>query len=188
MTSRRANTPIPVGDRSKVLEVAKNYAFNAAAARALTERQLRDRIGRRLSARIAPGDADGAVSVIASVADEVVALCREYGFVNDSVFAESTALSGRASGRSKRAIEAKLKSKGIDDALIRDAVAEIEDLPSAARAARKMRIGPFRRQACDNDAKERQRLMRRGFPPSVVSRLFLLDEEEAEALLVESNA
>ena len=71
----------------------------------------------------------------------------ELGLVNDAAFAENRARGLALSGRSQRAIAARLMAKGIDPAQARavSPSGEETELVSALILARKRRIGPFRR-------------------------------------------
>ncbi len=127
----------------------------------------------------------------------VVARMVELGLVNDAAFAASRARGLALSGRSRRAIAARLMAKGIAADQARSVVpddAEAEFV-SALILTRKRRVGPFRRVAegnarAEGDArtegdarKELGMLARAGFPRDVAMRALAMDPEAAEVLI-----
>jgi regulatory protein len=105
----------------------------------------------------------------------------ELGLLNDAAFAESRARGLALSGRSQRAIAARLMAKGIDPARARAALPEGEEteLVSALILARKRRIGPFRTAEPDRN-RELGVLARAGFPRDVALRALEMEPEAAE--------
>ncbi|BCB19871.1 RecX family transcriptional regulator [Bosea sp. ANAM02] len=103
----------------------------------------------------------------AATLDEVVARCIASGLIDDRRFAEARASTLRRRGQSQRAVAARLSAKGIS----RDLVGEIacgeaaDELAAARIAAKRRRLGPWRRQ--ETRAEFRQRdlaaLARLGF-------------------------
>jgi regulatory protein len=122
----------------------------------------------------------------------IIGRFREVGLINDAAYAKSRATSLSRSGRSRRAITAHLKAKGVAGDLVRDAVpndAETE-LAAAIAFARKRRIGPYARETPDDrDAarKAKQKALaamaRRGFDFSTCERAFRMDRETADEIL-----
>ncbi|AOO84623.1 hypothetical protein BHK69_19575 [Bosea vaviloviae] len=115
----------------------ERYAAPAAQLRRVLERKV------VLSCRH-HGDEPGRFS---SLLDEVVARCVASGLVDDRRFAEARAASLRRRGQSTRAVAAKLTAKGVTRDLAAEASAvEPDDELAAARiAAKRKRIGPWRR-------------------------------------------
>ena len=73
------------------------------------------------------------------------------GLVDDRVFAEAKVASRRRRGDSAKRIQAALHEKGVDTAIIADALAEADgedrqaaELEAAWRLARRRRLGPYR--------------------------------------------
>ncbi|MEM6712178.1 MAG: regulatory protein RecX [Pseudomonadota bacterium] len=75
-----------------------------------------------------------------------VETARNAGYVNDKRFAENQVYQQRGRGASARAIAARLKSKGVDESLIFQALDDDErdDEQAALRYAQRRRLGPFR--------------------------------------------
>ncbi|MEP3304143.1 MAG: regulatory protein RecX, partial [Roseibium sp.] len=65
--------------------------------------------------------------------DAVVAKCQRIGMVNDVTFAETKVASQRRRGRSKRQIEARLRSKGVSAEIVTQALeqSDTSDLEAA---------------------------------------------------------
>jgi regulatory protein len=78
--------------------------------------------------------------------DEVVAKSIRLGLVDDARYAQARVASLRRRGGSARAIRAKLSSKGVESAIIADALhsEEDEDEKAAHALARRRKLGPFR--------------------------------------------
>jgi regulatory protein len=96
--------------RELVLEQAKTFLLNSLGARAQSERELE----RKLAARDVPP----------SVASEALAFARSYGFTDDAALARYLCEQLRESGYGSRRAQEKLRLRGIDQSLAREAVAE----------------------------------------------------------------
>ena len=176
----------PAPDAASLHEAALNYL----ARYATTEAGLRQVLHRRIDAwaRQAAGEDDvreRASAAKASVGG-VIARLVELGLLNDAAFAETRARGLALSGRSHRAIAARLMAKGIAPEHARAVLPEGE-LVSALILARKRRIGPFRIAAADH-ARELGVLARAGFPRDVAMRALAMPAEEAEAAIREARA
>lgn len=125
--------------------------------------------------------------------DDAVAWAVEIGLVDDARYAAATVQRQRASGKSRRQIQAALRAKGVASALIDAAIAEHADDEegdperlAAIRYARRRGFGPFRRptaRAFDPDDKRRKELAsmaRAGFSYTLAKTV--LDAEDAMAL------
>lgn len=121
----------------------------------------------------------------AALLDEIVAQCVSLQLVDDRRFAEARAASLRRKGLSGRAVAGRLAAKGVNRDLVADvAPADAEAELAAARiAARRKRLGPWRRtgddpaHAASLRSKELAALARLGFSFAVARAV--LDEEEA---------
>jgi regulatory protein len=133
-----------------------------ATVRLLTQRphsevELRRKLGRR---RCPPEDIDGAV-----------ARARGLGYLDDAAFARALATQ-RARTRGPALIAAELAAKGVDRAVVHDAVSGVpraELLASARRLAARA-AGTDRRVVAS-------RLLRRGFPGDVVREALELEPD-----------
>lgn len=114
--------------------------------------------------------------------------CRQLGFIDDASFVEARLHAGRSRGLSARRIGAALAAKGVDRALVAQALAgedrdKVEER-AAARLAQRRRIGPWRR--ADRDAEVEREiaiLARGGFAVSLARRIIIADPDEIRALL-----
>jgi regulatory protein len=142
----------PAGGTDHV-QAAMGRALALLAARARTEREIRDRLRRRFS----PG-----------VVDQVVGRLKELGYVNDEAFAAAwiDARSGRRPTGPRR-LRSELMARGVDDGVIKAALGEADEeaqqaVADAAAAALFARARP-----ADPVDLRRQRvytaLLRRGF-------------------------
>jgi regulatory protein len=180
-TPPRSSPDRPAPDEASLREAALNYL----ARYATTEAGLRQVLHRRIDlwAREATDREtanEQAAAAKASVAG-VIARLVELGLLNDAVFAESRARALALSGRSQRAIAARLMAKGIDAAQARAVLpaGEETELVSALILARKRRIGPFRKAEPDHN-RELGVLARAGFPRDVALRALAMETEAAE--------
>lgn len=189
--SRPQVPPIrPAPDAATLHEAALNYL----ARYATTEAGLRQVLYRRIDtwARQAAGLDDGLDDVRDRAAaaknqvPAVIARLVELGLLNDAAFAENRARGLALSGRSNRAIAARLMAKGIAPDRAR-AVLPDGELVSALILARKRRIGPFRTVPGDHN-RELGVLARAGFPRDTALRALAMPAEEAEAAIREARA
>jgi regulatory protein len=176
----------PVPDAASLHEAALNYL----ARYATTEAGLRQILHRRIDAWARQAAEQDDVRERASAAKEavagVIARLVELGLLNDAAFAESRARGLALSGRSHRAIAARLMAKGIAPDRARAVLPEGE-LVAALILARKRRIGPFRTSAPDHH-RELGVLARAGFPRDVAVHALAKAAEEAEAAIREARA
>ncbi len=106
------------------------------------------------------------------------------GLINNKRFAENQVFQQRGRGASSRAIQARLKAKGVADELIDYALDrdERDDAAAAWRYAQRRRLGPFRTA---NRAEKRDRdlaaLARAGFGYALATRV--IDGEADDGLL-----
>ena len=186
-----AERPIPaVPTPASLHEAALNYLARFAA----TEAGLRTVLGRRIDrwARATPEDRDAVATRTESLKQEarqIAARLVASGLVNDAEYAQSRAPGLLRSGRSRRAVTARLAAKGVSGDLARAALPEDPDaeLDAALVLARKRRIGPFRRgEAPDLAGKRREMAMlaRAGFPQPVAAKALAMGADEAEARIL----
>lgn len=133
-------------------EAALAYAGRALAMRALSEAELRERLLRR--------------GCPEKIAEEVVALMRGYGYLDDADLAERV---GSRPGLGRRRAEAELRRRGIPEELASAALAERSDEDELAQArALLQKHLPRARRARDPRANAYAFLARRGFEGAVV--------------------
>lgn len=119
-----------------------------------------------------------------SMIENEVAACIDGGFIDNKRYAENQVHQQRGRGASARAIQARLKAKGVADDLIGHALDadERDDSAAAARYARRRRLGPYRTK---DRAEKRERdlaaLCRAGFSFSLAAKVVDADCEEDQA-------
>jgi regulatory protein len=88
------------------------------------------------------------------------------GLINDEVYTQAQVASLRRRGASKRMIEAKLKSKGLESGRIEETIAEdpIDELDAAKHYTRRRKLGPWRtKNRKENYERDLAALGRAGF-------------------------
>ena len=129
-----------------------------------------------------------AVQALRAAVRAVVAKLAKAGAVDDAAFAESRARSLTRAGRSRRAVDAHLATRGIAPETRRAALPDNPEAEflAALACARRRRIGPFRKPG-DPDPTARPRelgiLARAGFAQDVALRALGTTPEAAEALV-----
>jgi regulatory protein len=176
----------PAPDAASLHEAALNYLARYATTQAGLRQVLQRRIDAWARQAAAEDDVrERAAAAKASVAG-VIARLAELGLLNDAAFAENRARGLALSGRSHRAIAARLMAKGIAADQARAVLPEGE-LVAALILARKRRIGPFRTAAADHQ-RELGVLARAGFPRDVAVQALAMQTEDAEAAIREARA
>jgi regulatory protein len=179
--------PIPaVPTPASLHETALNYLARFAA----TEAGLRAVLGRRIDrwARATSEDRDAVATLTESLKQEARQIATRLvasGLIDDAEYAQSRAAGLLRSGRSRRAVTARLAAKGVSGDLARAALPEDPDaeLDAALVLARKRRIGPFRRgDEPDLAGKRREMAMlaRAEFPQPVAAKALAMGADEAE--------
>jgi len=145
--------------REKELTRAKNAAYRLLTYRPRSRTELEDKLGKK----------EYSEDVIRSVLDH----CIRLGYINDAAFAAQWA-AGRARSRGfgSRRIEIELRSKGIEQDIIREALAGAvspEDELAAARRAAEKKLRTMR-SVEPNIMKRRLAgfLERKGFPSEII--------------------
>lgn len=174
--------PAEAGPTARMLKWARNSAAYRLSKAMMSEKQLRDAIRRKAAQKFE----DITASQVAALVEAAVRFGYELQALDDKTFAEVSTRSGSRGGKSRRAIAQKLSVKGISSDIARQAVANADDLYSAAIYARKRGLGPFRPQDADNDrfVKEMASLARTGFSYDTGRRVLSMTREQAEDLIL----
>ena len=145
-----------------------------------SQASLRRVLLRRLSRAEAQGVAvDRAVLVPAITA--LIERLAARGYLNDATYAQGLATSLRGRGRSRRAVQHALSTKGVEAEVASEALAQVDadtegdaELTAARRLAQRRRLGPFRRDASER-AERREKdlavLGRAGFPYAIARKV-----------------
>ncbi|MDF7674109.1 regulatory protein RecX [Acetobacteraceae bacterium ESL0709] len=196
-------------DFSLALEAPTAQVLHEAAlahlARFATTRQgLRQILLRRvrrwgMKAEKAGGESEEIASREAALQDEIEKILDAMTglrAIDDENFARSRTRSLLRSGRSRRAVQAHLLTKGVESDLVEGAVTETlehlteesgadAELVAALILARKRAVGPFTRP--DREAKEPEKIMavfaRNGFSRDLARRALTMEKDEAEEMI-----
>ncbi|MGW1778413.1 recombination regulator RecX [Streptomyces sp. NPDC002143] len=175
-TSSRAEQGMPSGDPA---ERARAICLRLLTGTPRTRKQLAD----ALRKREIPDD----------VAEEVLSRFEEVGLINDSAFADAW-VESRHHGRglARRALAQELRTKGVDSALIEEAVSQLdseqEEETARELVARKLRST----RGLDRDKRLRRlagMLARKGYPEGVALRVVrqALEEEGEDTESLEGD-
>lgn len=178
--------PAEAAPTARMLNWARNSAAYRLSKAMMSEKQLRDAIRRKAAQKFE----DITASQVAALVDVAVRFGYEQKALDDKTFAEVSTRSGSRGGKSRRAIAQKLSVKGISSDIARQAVANADDLYSAAIYARKRGLGPFRRLDAEDDrfAKEMASLARTGFSYDIGRRVLSMTRQEAEDMILSGPA
>ncbi len=183
----KVSSLLPAADPRKPLtDPAKQKAWlTRAAIHYLTQRSSSAENLRQVLARKAPRRMpEASEDEIAQLVDAVVRQCQEAGYINDAAYAEGKVASGSRRGLSRRRLGQALAAKGVDESLVRTAVAEVDDAAAAIIFAKRRRLGPWRTREVDNALmKDVAAMARGGFSSELAFRTCKLSLEEAEGLL-----
>jgi len=184
------DTPGPPPTEATLRDAALSYLARFAA----TEAGVRQVLDRRISRWARSVDdrevmADQ-VATARQAAARVVAGLVASGVLNDAEFAAGKARGLVRSGLSRRAIAARLATKGVKAEITQSVLPNDPDteLASALTLARRRRIGPFRMtEAPDAAARQREMaiLARAGFTRDAVNAAMAMSQEDAEALILD---
>ena len=124
----------------------------------------------------------------ATMVNQLVEKFVSVGLLDDSVYTRSKVNSLRRRGKSKRAIQAYLKSKGLNADLVEKSLEDHDaqihndpqeaELEAALTFARKKRLGPFGHSNKEEYQKELGRMARAGFNYETSRRVLQLNEDE----------
>ena len=151
-------TSCPPPSTSERTEQARAYCLRLLTVRARTRAELADKLARR-------GYPD---ELSTAVLDRLT----EVGLVDDAVFAEQWVRSRhRNAGKGRRALVAELRTKGVEEAVIDAALAELDPDTERSRAEQLV-TARLRRERLDGDQLKTARrlvamLSRRGYPPAM---------------------
>ncbi|MBX3214033.1 MAG: RecX family transcriptional regulator [Labilithrix sp.] len=185
--------PGPAPARAALHEAALSYLARGSATAATLTRALDRKVAnwarRAERARRDPELVAADVATCRESIAAIVARFREVGLIDDAAYAASRARSLSRAGRSRRAISAHLAAKGVAAETVREALptdANVE-LAAALAFARKRRIGPYAREAADDDRAARQKALaamaRAGFAFGTCERALGMELEEADERL-----
>lgn len=193
--------PPPVPDAASLREAAlahlARFATTEQGLRQVLDRRLR-RWGVRASRAGLPNeDIESAIASLRPAIDGIVASMTDLGAVDDAGYARNRALSLTRTGRSRRAVEAHLANKGVDQDTTREALndslgersdssAQETELAAALVLARKRRLGPFQRP--DREEEDPLKALgvfaRNGFSRDVAQSVLDMDSDEAEDRII----
>ncbi|MFT8978692.1 regulatory protein RecX [Gluconobacter oxydans] len=193
--------PPPVPDAASLREAAlahlARFATTEQGLRQVLDRRLR-RWGVRASRAGLPNeDIESAIAALRPAIDGIVASMTDLGAVDDAGYARNRALSLTRTGRSRRAVEAHLANKGVDQDTTREALndslgersdssAQEAELAAALVLARKRRLGPFHRP--DREEEDPLKALgvfaRNGFSRDVAQSVLDMDSDEAEDRII----
>lgn len=193
--------PPPVPDAASLREAAlahlARFATTEQGLRQVLDRRLR-RWGVRASRAGLPNeDIESAIAALRPAIDGIVASMTDLGAVDDAGYARNRAVSLTRTGRSRRAVEAHLANKGVDQNTTREALndslgersdssAQEAELAAALVLARKRRLGPFQRP--DREEEDPLKALgvfaRNGFSRDVAQSVLDMDSDEAEDRII----
>lgn len=193
--------PPPVPDAASLREAAlahlARFATTEQGLRQVLDRRLR-RWGVRASRAGLPNeDIESTIAALRPAIDGIVASMTDLGAVDDAGYARNRALSLTRTGRSRRAVEAHLANKGVDQDTTREALndslgersdssAQEAELAAALVLARKRRLGPFQRP--DREEEDPLKALgvfaRNGFSRDVAQSVLDMDSDEAEDRII----
>ena len=162
---------------SKSAELSREEQARALCLRLLTARaRTRAELAGQLTKRGYPDD----------VSDQVLDRLADVGLVDDADFAEQWVRSRRVNaGKGKRALAAELRTKGVDNEVITEALADIDAGAERERAEQLVDDKLRRERLTDDDAKLARRLVgmlaRRGYSQTMafdVVKVALANERE----------
>jgi len=181
------------GPRRATQKHLQNAAEHYLARFATSTENLRRVLMRKVwrSAQVHETDADkGAAHV-----EEIIARCRDLGYLDDQAYADMRVRGLRGRGVSARMIRQRLKEKGIEAETADAAVTRFDDedgghepdFQAAVRLARRRRLGPFDMTGTREERREKQlaALARAGFGYDVARRV--IEAPSAEELLAEAG-
>lgn len=155
------------------MEASLSYLARFSSTRAGLARHLKKKF------RHAEGEA------LSALLEECLARLEEFRLLDDARFAADRARGLRAQGKSGRAIRQKLAEKGVDRALVDEAMRDEDahaELVAAVRLAKRRRLGPFRTKDAD-EMRELAALGRAGFSYEIARKVLALDLSDAEAMI-----
>lgn len=187
---REIRPPGPAPSMARLHEAALAHLARYGTTQAGLIRVLDRRIDRwaRAAEAAEPGSVDPeVVAACRRAAREVAARLVASGVIDDAAFAESRARSLTRAGRSRRAVAAHLGARGVDGAVVGQALPDDPEAELAAclALARRRRIGPFRRpEAVADPVREMGMVARAGFDHEVARRALAMELDAAEEVVI----
>jgi regulatory protein len=178
---------LPPPDAASLREAALTYLARYAATEAALRRVLANRIQRWAQTQADRDIAAPAIAAARQAIEGVIADLVRAGALSDAGFAEARARSLVRTGRSRRAIQARLLAKGVPGDLARSAAGDDAgtELAAALSLARRRRIGPFRTRQPDDPAAARRKELgmfaRAGFARQTAEQALDMALEDAES-------
>ncbi|MGC6537505.1 MAG: regulatory protein RecX [Candidatus Puniceispirillaceae bacterium] len=134
-------------------------------------------------------------SAIQKAIEDVISLCADYGYIDDSALAASKTRASVAKGQSERQLAQKLRMMGISNDTAEDALIQRKEgwqdaeLAAIIRKAAKKKLGPFSPPVEFADKqKQMAKLARAGFTLDMIQKLFAFaSQEEAENALYDAE-
>lgn len=179
--------------REAALAHLARFATTRQGLRLVLQRRIRRWAGRAVRAGLEEEQAVAHEQQCQPWIDEIVASMEGLGAVDDAGYARARARSMTRTGRSRRAVKAHLRTKGVEqdtlDQAIDESLGERSDesgreaeLGAALVLARKRCVGPFARP--DRPEKEHHKVLaifaRNGFSQDVAQSALAMDLDEAE--------
>lgn len=175
----------PLTDPAKQKAWLSRAAIHYLSQRSASADQLRQVLARKVPRRMPEATEDE----VAGLVDAVVRQCQEAGYINDAAYAEGKVASGSRRGLSRRRLGQALAAKGVEEELIRTAVADVDDARAAVIFAKRRRLGPWRTREVENALmKDVAAMARGGFSSELAFRTCKLSLEAAEELLYGEEA
>lgn len=169
----------------RMLSWAKNSAIYRLERQMMSEHQLAQAIAKKARQKF--------TGISLAQIEALSKFAVEFGYsvkaLDDQNFAEITTRSAQRSGKSRRQISERLKTKGIDGEIISTALEDISDLKSALIFARKRRFGPYRREDADEKRKNKEMSAfgRAGYSFEIARKVYYWSEIDAEEWLLEQD-
>ncbi|WP_438750235.1 recombination regulator RecX [Pararhizobium sp. O133] len=166
----------------RMMSWARNSTIYRLGRKMMTEKELFDAIARKAKEKFE----DITPVQVKATAASAVTFAHEIGGLDDAAYAGIRTRSAVRGGKSKRVISQKLSAKGIDAEIAAVALEESNDLFAAIVFARKRGFGPFRRGDLDEKrkVKELSSFARQGFSFETGKRVFAMNRDEAEQLVL----
>jgi regulatory protein len=162
------------------LRYVAKYAVPSSGLKRYLQRKMRD-AQRKTGQSIIGEEADALRRRI----DAVVARFQEKGWINDEAWTERKVEVAVARGRSRRATQAMLASKGVDRTIAAAATADWDqdqELAAARQIVRRRKLGHWRpaHERADRRQKDLAVLARAGFPGNIARRALEVPDDEEE--------
>jgi regulatory protein len=169
------------------LENAAVYYLSRFASSSGNLRRVLMRKVARAARVVEEGGEEGQVEAGAQMVDALIARYLEKGLLNDRAYAAQAASSLARRGASRYSIAGKLAQKGVDNDLVTQTIAALDEegeateLAAACALARRRRLGPYRapEKRADFREKDLASLARAGFRLDLARRVLRAKDVEA---------